>query len=155
MVLNQRREEGRVSVSLATFGAILSHALELERDAAHFYEEIARTSQDSLAAALAAASMKRIERLERLRREGVSEMILEPIHGFEEDDFPPYGRHGPAEQTWRVRAIAIEETRQRFFETAATKVPIREVSRQFGRMAKENADVFNSLQGEDGGVQSR
>ena len=138
-------------MSLATFGAILSHALALERDAADFYEESARSSRDSLAAELAAGSVRRIERLERLRREGVSEMILESIHGFDENDFPLHGQRDQAEQPWRGPAAAIEQTRQRFFETAAAKVPIREVSRQFARMAKENADALGRLQDEAAG----
>jgi rubrerythrin len=139
-------------VSLATFGAILSYALMLEGDAADFYEARARASQDSLAAALAAASRKRIDRLQRLRREGVSEMILEAIHGFEEADFPLQGRSGGGEEPWSARATAVEQTRQRFFETAAAKVPIREVSRQFERMAKENAQAVIRLRDQAAGL---
>jgi len=137
-------------VSLATFGAVLGHALELERDAARFYEKCASTTHDGLAAMLAAAAVRRIERVERLRREGISEMILESIHGFEETDFPLRGRRDPMGPSWREQAEAIEGTRQRFFETAAAKVPIREVSRHFARMARENADALVSLQGAGG-----
>jgi len=132
-------------LSLVTFGAILSHALELERDAARFYESIAGTSQDSLAAALAAASARRIERLERLRREGVSEMILEAIHGFEEDDYPLMGEAGTGERPWKALAAESEGTRRRFYAAAAAKMPIREVSRQFERLAKENAQTLGQL----------
>jgi rubrerythrin len=136
-------------VTLATFGAILSYALELERDAAGFYEERASASPDDLAAAMAAACARRINRLERLRREGVSEMILESIHGFDEKAFPLIRHLDQAGQAWRWRAAEAEQRRQLFFETAAAKIPIREVSRQFVRMAQENGEALELLRQAD------
>jgi len=74
-------------MELATFGAIMTFALEMEKQAADFYTEAAHGELEEIFSSLALDSRKRMKRLERTRREGVAEMILEPITGLNGDDY--------------------------------------------------------------------
>jgi hypothetical protein len=125
-------------VELGTFGAILTFGLSLEKQAASFYANIEDPELEPLFIDLAEKAQKRIKRLERIRREGVAEMILESIHGFESEDFhvelPPADSPSDSIQ----QAIQLEDTRCRYFFAAAERLPLREVARHFARMAKEN-----------------
>jgi rubrerythrin len=127
-------------MSLATFGAILSYALGLESAAFDFYSKATEHIQESIFESLAAKAKKSISRLERLRREGITEMILEPIYGLEESDFPILSGIPEDRQGLLSRAYKHEETRRRFYEKTAQKLPIRDVARQFARMAMECAE---------------
>lgn len=125
-------------MELGTFGAILTFGLELEKRASSFYANIKDPELEPVFVDLAAKVLKRIKRLERVRREGVAEMILESIHGFESDDFnidlPP----ADSLSVYMHQAIQLENTRCRYYISAADRLPLREVARHFTRMAKEN-----------------
>jgi rubrerythrin len=125
-------------MDLGTFGAIVGFALNCERRAAAFYTE----AQDRVLAErfekLARGLQKRIERVERARREGVSEMVLEPIVGLDGDDYQ-VDLEPKADTIDRLQqARSLEETCARFYQDAADKVPMREVARLFRRLAQEN-----------------
>ena len=62
--------------SLNTFGAILSYAAEMEARLQAYYQGIGK-------AELAIAADKRRKKLERVRRENVVEITLEPIEGLD------------------------------------------------------------------------
>jgi rubrerythrin len=111
-------------MDLATFGAILRFAMELEGKAEAFYREA------GFAEATAAAA-KRLRLLEQARREGVAEMILEPITGL---DTAAYAAH--LEKAADVSRF--EGACARFYKDAAAKLPIREVVRLFQRLALEH-----------------
>ena len=123
-------------MDLGTFGAILGFALQIEKQAAVLYEGEAPPDKQALFQELARGSRKRLERLERARREGVTEMILESITGLDSADFElDLGEEiDPLRQ-----AAALEERAGRFFERAAEKMPVRGVARLFQRLAQENA----------------
>ncbi len=125
-------------MDLATFGAILSFALELEERAAAFYTETARGELEDIFIDLGRSSNKRANRMERTRREGVAEMILEPITGLDSDDYYVELSVNAHEPELLAQAIALEEIAQHFYSDAAAKIPIREVVRIFQRMANEN-----------------
>jgi rubrerythrin len=125
-------------MQLGTFGAILTFAIGLEQRAAEFYERAAQGGMETPFQELGRGARKRRERLEQARREGVAEMILESITGLDSDAYrvdldPPTD---PAEQL--RQAQLMEETAIRFYQDAATKLPIREVSRLFQRLAQES-----------------
>lgn len=125
-------------MDLATFGAIMSFGLELEQKAAAFYDSAARGALEEPFASLAKNARKRAVRIERARREGIAEMILEPITGMNSDDYL-LELTPDAEETELLRqAIALEETTRRFYIDAAGKIPVREVVRTCIRMAKES-----------------
>jgi rubrerythrin len=125
-------------MQLGTFGAILTFAIGLEQRAAEFYERAAQGGMEALFQELGRGARKRLERLEQARREGVSEMILEPITGLDSDAYRAdwVSLADPAEQ--RRQAQIMEETAFRFYQEAAAKLPIREVARLFQRLAQES-----------------
>jgi len=125
-------------MDLATFGAIMSFGLDLEQQAAAFYEIAARVALEESFANLAKSARKRAVRMERTRREGIAEMILEPITGMDGDDYHLELTPDADEAELLRQAIALEETTQRFYMDAAVKIPIREVARTCIRMAQES-----------------
>lgn len=131
-------------MKLATFGAILSFALQMEEQTASFYKTAAQDHPGELFADLERRASKRVTRLERARREGVAEMILESITGLDGDDYAvvPDPQASSVEQ-----ALALEKAATRFYREAASKLPIREVVRLFERMASESEQSCKDLEG--------
>ena len=125
-------------MELGTFGAILRFAMDLEQQAAGFYEGAAGGELEEIFGELARGSRKRLSRLERARREMVTEMILESITGLDGDTYgvnldSEIDEAGLLRQAW-----TLEETSARFYRDAADKMPIREVVRLFQRLVREN-----------------
>lgn len=133
-------------MDLATFGAIMTFALELEKQAAVFYEEAGRGSLEESFSDLAKRAHKRAKRIERTRREGVAEMILEPISGMNGDDYQVGLSSEGDESELLKRAIRLVETSIRFYQDAAAKIPVKEVARTCERMAQENEKQKAELQ---------
>ncbi len=132
-------------MELVTFGAILTYAASWEAEAERFYRSCATSGPAAAYASLADAARKRGARLERTRREGVSEMILAPISGLNTDR---YAVHLPTAGDRRecLRAsLALEAGRLRFYEEAAAAMPIREVGAVLARLARENATNLETL----------
>jgi rubrerythrin len=133
-------------MDLATFGAILSFALELEEHASAFYTGAAKGELEEVFMDLGRLSNKRANRMERTRREGVAEMILEPITGLDSDDYEVELPLDASEPKLLAQAITLEVTAGQFYKDAAAKIPIREVVRIFQRMADENEKRRERLQ---------
>jgi rubrerythrin len=125
-------------MELATFGAILSFALEMEKHATVFYSDAARGELEELFLRLADGSKKREIRIERARREGIAEMILEPISGLDSDDFEVNPDPNAGSGDILNHAVALERNAARFYDEAAKKLPVREVARILIRMAKDS-----------------
>ncbi len=125
-------------MELGTFGAIMRFAIELEQQAVAFYESGMSGDTESVFQSLARQSRKRARRLERARRESISEMILESIVGLEPENYttdvdPDLDRDARLDQ-----GVALEEAQARFYREAAEKIPMLGVVRLFRRMAEEN-----------------
>jgi len=125
-------------MELGTFGAILRSALDLESRAAAFYRAGARGDLEELFRGLAEGSEKRTKELERARREGVAEMILESISGLEADSYAVVLDPAADEEKRIEQGARFEEAAARFYRDAGAKMPIREIVRLFERLAKEN-----------------
>ncbi len=125
-------------MDLATFGAIMTFALKLEGQAAAYYEQAARGSLQESFSALAKRAHKRKKRLERTRREGIAEIILEPISGMNGDDYRVELSPEGEESELLNRAIQLVTTSIRFYRDAAEKIPVKEVARTCQRMAQES-----------------
>ena len=125
-------------MQLGTFGAIMGFAMSIEDRSAAFFEQAARAEMAATFALLARESSRRRKRLERARRELVSEMILESITGLNGDDYRVTVDPGTADGEVLRQALAMEETAARYYRDAAAKMPIREVVRLFERLAQEN-----------------
>ena len=133
-------------MDLATFGAIMTFALELEKRAAVYYEEAARGSLEESFSDLAKRAHKRAKRIERTRREGITEIILEPITGMDGDDYRVELSSSGDESEIINQAIKFIETSIRFYQDAAVKIPVKEVARTCQRMAQESEKQKAELQ---------
>jgi hypothetical protein len=123
-------------MELGTFGAILRFALQLEEQAAAFYDRAATGDHAELFGSLAQGARARLKTLQRARQEGVAEMILESIHGLDSDAYALPDASVPT----LAQALALEETAARFYGDAAEKMPIPEIRRLFQRLEKENEE---------------
>ncbi len=132
-------------MDLGTFGAILSFGMKLEEQTTSFYEGGAKGSLEEGFATLARGSRKRLKRLERNRREGVAEMILEPITGLDGDSYQVSLDPQADEAELLRQAKALEENAVRFYRDSAAKMPVREVSRALARMAEDSEKRLDEL----------
>ncbi len=140
-------------MELGTFGAVIKFALELEAMAAAFYETAsAITSTEQLKIPFEAQIQKRLMRMEtlkRLRRENTTEMILEPIHGLQDEEYRVKSEcpEGCPDEELLKLASELEERNQKFYEDAAKKIEfLIEPADIFERFAEENGDNAQSLQ---------
>jgi hypothetical protein len=106
-------------MDLNTFGAIMTFAIQFEERIAAFYRE----SGD---AARAADAEKRRATLERVRRENVVEIQLEPIEGLNAADYA----------LTAADAAGIEATAVRFYTDVAPRIAAREAARALEKMGK-------------------
>lgn len=116
--------------SLNTFGAILTYAIELESQLRDYYQAAGNSTR-------AADADKRRANLERVRRENVTEIKLEPIEGLDEanyslnlDDTSPIGQQ------------TIERTAARFYADVAPKINVREAQRALERCARQHGELI-------------
>lgn len=129
-------------MDLGTTGAILTFALELEKGIDEFYSkyvpEVSNASLKQAFEEMQKAQRKRERILSRFRRENVTEMILEPIHGFESGEFEiVISSDDPQDDSClRASAIKIEGNLQSFFMKASEKTTfLPEVSDEFKRLS--------------------
>ena len=120
-------------MELSTFGAILNCAMELERAAADFYTRLASNESRELAATLARAHQKRFQAAQQMRRENVTEMILEPIYDLRAEDWQMDLRAATSQD-----AATCETKIRGFYAAASTKISIPEVARRFRKLAQES-----------------
>ncbi len=119
-------------VSLNTFGAIMTYSIELETHLRDYYQTAGESDR-------AAASDKRRNTLERVRRENVTEIKLEPIEGLDEADYAiNWDDTSPAGQA------AAEQTAVRFYDAVAPKLNVREAQRALERCAKQHRETASA-----------
>lgn len=116
---------------LNAFGAILTYAIEMEGRIADYYRQ--------MSSARAADADKRRSNLERVRRENVTEIKLEPIEGLTEADYTlNLSDLSPAGQQ------AVEATAARFYADTAPKLNVREAQRALERAGRQHAELSGS-----------
>jgi hypothetical protein len=109
---------------LNNFGAIFTWAIALESRLSAYYTAAGQPAK-------AAEADKRRTALERVRRENVTEIKLEPIEGLHEADFP-----FDFDDTSGDGQARNADSAARFYETAAPKINVREAQRALERAAK-------------------
>jgi hypothetical protein len=110
---------------LNSFGAVMTFAINAEAALQAYYERLGMHAH-------ASAAEKRRARLERIRREHVVEITLEPIHDLDDDRFPLNWEDTSAEgQAANVRALAA------FYQAAAPKINVKPAARALERCAEE------------------
>lgn len=117
--------------SLNTFGAIMTFAIELEAQLEQYYQTIGdRTRADEAA--------RRRANLERVRRENITEIKLEPIEGLDENSYRLPLNDVTAEGKRRVEKIAAQ-----FYADVAPKINVREAQRALERCARQHGELAN------------
>jgi hypothetical protein len=142
-----------IPLNLGTFGAIIKFALEIEADVNGFYKKISDHAEDDVLVGLLqdliTRGEKRITTLERIRRENVTEMILEPIEGLDSDSFgiETAVSLGVDDATIKTLASTIESTLQKFYTAAARKIDfLPEAEYAFELLAEKNEDTIKRLE---------
>ena len=115
--------------SLNTFGAIMTFAINLETRLRDYY-------QSASEAARAADADKRRTTLERVRRENVTEIKLEPIDGLDEADYAL-----DLADTSAAGQTAVEGIAAQFYADTAPKLNVREAQRALERCARQHRDL--------------
>ena len=112
--------------ALNSFGSILAYAIELETRLRDYYTGAGDASR-------AADADKRRSNLERVRRENVTEIKLEPIDGLDEPDYA-LNLSDKSEAGQK----AVERTAAQFYDDVAPKINVREAQRALERCAKQH-----------------
>lgn len=117
--------------SLNQFGAVMTFAIELESRLEAYYAGIGNGERSDAAA-------KRKSKMERVRRENVVEITLEPIDGLDENDYLLNLDDSSAEGQ-----NAVEQTAARFYADVAPKINVRQAQRAMERCGKEHASLIS------------
>ena len=116
-------------MSLNTFGAILAFAIDLEARLRDYYQAAGNAGR-------AADADKRRQNFERVRRENITEIKLEPIEGLHEDNYAlNLTDNSETGQT------ALEEIAAQFYTDVAPKINVREAQRALERAAKQHREL--------------
>ncbi|MCK4567084.1 MAG: hypothetical protein KAU48_07225 [Candidatus Thorarchaeota archaeon] len=136
-------------MELGTFGAIIKFALDIETKIGNFYQSASDIVKDdelvTIFTNLVVRGQKRMKTLERVRRENVTEMILEPIMGFDSDSYSIVTEipESANDDTLRTLATNIETTLQEFYTTAAIKIDfLIEAAYAFELLAEKNEETI-------------
>jgi hypothetical protein len=137
-------------MELGTFGAVFNAAIEIETHLAQRYDAQSANHtgevQDAYRA-LAKGSEKRLKRLERVRRETVTEMILEPIRDLRlSDDLAALADIDSSAPLSPADAHQLELSAGAFYDKAAKKIGLAEAARALHRLGKENLKRAERLQ---------
>ena len=136
-------------MELGTFGAIIKFALDIETEVGNFYESASDIVKDaelvSIFTDLVVRGQKRKKTLERVRRENVTEMILEPILEFDSESYSIDTEISESANNDNLRTLAtnIETTLQKFYTTAALKTDfLIEAAYAFELLAEKNEETI-------------
>ncbi len=139
-------------MELGTFGAILKFALETEEEVNRFYESVINLVKDktyvTLYQDLLKRGEKRLKTLERVRRENVTEMILEPITGLDSENynFETEIPKDASEKEIKELAVKIEKGLLEFYIRAAEKIDfLVEAAYSFELLAEANENAIRNL----------
>ncbi len=142
-------------MALTTFGAIMGFALELIGETEATYKIMIQRARhpllQELLSSLLDEARKNCSRMEQIRREHVTEMILEPVTGLNREDYQiSLNINDLAEDVDFLKAILILEERERkFFQEASAKMPLPETARIFRKITQKketNLDHLRSIQ---------
>jgi rubrerythrin len=133
-------------MELKNFGSVLSFAAELEASDGAFYQCAAQNpvcqSYKNLFEGLAKEHQQNEQRILRVRRENVTEMILEPIKDFTRTPFALQCTDAERMDLKEVVETArkLETRSEHYYREAAEKIkPLPEVAGELKRIGKKHA----------------
>ena len=131
---------------LINFGSILSFAEEIEKQQLEFYNQVSALPQSAELLPgiqpLSKAAKKRISEVQRVRRENVTEMILETIDGFTRAQFLMETPDPAGLQIEEVKSLILQmgDRAMDFYDNAALKLKGQaEVARALKGLKKKHA----------------
>lgn len=137
---------------LENFGSILNYAEELEKQDLAFYRILTNNpvcaDLKTVFEEFANDAMKNAKAIERIRRENVTEMILEPIKGFTRASFFEACENAEGLSATEALAIArrLEDRALRYYTEAADKIKAQpEVARALKTIGKKRKAHINKL----------
>ena len=140
-------------MALTTFGAIMGFAAEMaEKTEEIFKTFVSKAKAQGLREALqglVGEEAKNHALMVKTRRENVTEMILEPVAGLQQEDYE-IDLNVPElteDADLLKAALMIEEEQRRFFRDVSLKVPLPEVARIFRKAAQKKEENLTRLQG--------
>ncbi len=139
-------------MALTTFGAIMGFAGEITGRTADAYQTMVQKAKDrglrEILQTLSVEGGKSHSLMEKTRRENVTEMILEPITGLQQEDYEivPMVTEQMGDADLLKVALAFEEREKKFFSEASSKVPLPEVARVFRKLAQKKQENLIKLQ---------
>ena len=85
----------------------------------------------------------------KTRRENVTEMILEPVTGLQQEDYEIDLKVPEVTEDAGLlkAALMLEEREKKFFQDASSKVSLPEVARIFRKVAQKKEENLTRLQG--------
>ncbi|MHA1946396.1 MAG: hypothetical protein ACXAC6_15650 [Candidatus Hodarchaeales archaeon] len=126
-------------MSLTQFGSILSFAILLEEKLEDIYKDLASKENGILSEEFskrAKACVKRKQRLERSRRENITEITLEPIEGLDENNYQLNLSSKPFQDI-----DAIEKQVISFYNDVTPKINVLEARRVLKRCQNEHNNL--------------
>lgn len=130
-------------MQLGTFGAVFEAAIQLEESLARRYEAQAGAqigAAQQVYRDLAGDGARRLKLLERLRREMVTEMILEPIQGLSLGaDLATLVETAPSAPLTPTDALRLEQSACAFYEAAADRIGLAEAARALRKLGQGSA----------------
>jgi rubrerythrin len=140
-------------MALTTFGAIMTFAAEMVRQTEEVYRSAVQKARDpalgDVLKELLAEEGKNRSLMERTRREHVTEMILEPISGLDQEayEIKPGSEEQAGDADLLRDSVAREETEARFFRDCSAKIPLPEVAGIFRKIARKKDANIARLKG--------
>jgi hypothetical protein len=138
-------------MDLSTFGAVMKFSAELLDRSAGLYRKFSSLAKDPSLKEAIGSLLKETEKnrslVEQVRRENVTEMILEPVSGLSETDFPAEVQPGDPEDARELltAVLAIETSQQDFFAAVSTKIPYPEITRVFRKISQKKEIALATL----------
>jgi rubrerythrin len=138
-------------MALSTFGAIMRFASEMIGSSMDLYRAALQKAQDPALKETLQTLLKEEEKhyglMEQTRRENVTEMILEPIAGLQQETYEMELKlSGNEKDVDLIKTVLIlEEREHKFFSDSSAKVPLPEVSRTFRKIAQKKEKNITKL----------
>ncbi len=139
-------------MTLTTFGAITGFAAEMADKAEEIFKTLASKAKAQglvdVLQGLAEEETKSRALMIKTRRENVTEMILEPVAGLQQEDYEIDLRWPELTEDadFLKAALMVEERQRRFFRDVSSKVPLPEVARIFRKVAQKKEENLTRLQ---------
>ncbi len=140
-------------MALTTFGAIMGFAAEMAEKTEEVFKTLVSKAKTQglreVLQGLAEEEAKNHALMVRTRREHVTEMILEPVAGLQQEDYEIDLKWPELTEDADLlkAALIIEERQKRFFRDVSSKVPLPEVARIFRKVAQKKEENLTRLQG--------